>query len=88
MQIKIFFDCESSIQLEYASFNFTQAELNRLPAFKLPSDKVDCVSRVAATVMNLLSLASDKSVPAADDFLPVFVYVIIQANPPSLLSTG
>jgi len=64
-----------------------QAELNRLPAFKLPSDKVDCVSRVAATVMNLLSLASDKSVPAADDFLPVFVYVIIQANPPSLLST-
>ena len=65
-----------------------QAELKRLPAFKLPSDKVNCVSRVAATIMNLLSLAAEKSVPAADDFLPVFVYVIIQANPPSLLSTG
>jgi len=64
-----------------------QAELKRLAAFKLPSDKVSCVSRVATTVMNLLSLAADKSVPAADDFLPVFVYVIIQANPPGLLST-
>jgi len=59
-----------------------------LPAFKLPSDKVNCVSRVASTIMNLLSLAADRSVPAADDFLPVLVYVIIQANPPGLLSTG
>jgi hypothetical protein len=38
--------------------------------------------------MNLLSLAVEKSVPAADDFLPVLVYVIIQANPPDMLSTG
>jgi len=64
-----------------------QAELKRLPAFKLPSDKANCVARVATTIMNLLSLAADKSVPAADDFLPVFIYVIIKANPPSLLST-
>ena len=27
------------------------------------------------------------SVPAADDFVPVMVYVVIKANPPSLLST-
>ena len=59
-----------------------------MPAFKLPSDKVNCVSRVASTIMNLLSLAADRLVPAADDFLPVLVYVIIQANPPGLLSTG
>jgi hypothetical protein len=37
--------------------------------------------------MNLLSIASTKSVPAADDFVPVMVFVIIKANPPSLLST-
>jgi len=64
-----------------------QAELKRLAAFKLPSDKVHCVSRVSSTIMNLLSLAADRLVPAADDFLPVLVFVIIQANPPGLLST-
>ncbi len=65
-----------------------QAELKRLAAYKLPQDKVSCIFRVSVTIMNLLSLAVEKSVPAADDFLPVLVYVIIQANPPDLLSTG
>jgi len=64
-----------------------QAELRRLAAFKLPSDKVACIARVATTIMNLLCLAAEKSVPAADDFLPVLVFVIIKANPPGLLST-
>ena len=38
--------------------------------------------------MNLLSLSSSSgSVPAADDFVPVMVFVLIQANPPALMST-
>jgi len=37
--------------------------------------------------MNLLSMANDKSVPAADEFMPVLIFVIIKANPPCLLST-
>ena len=37
--------------------------------------------------MGLLKLAHTKSVPGADDFLPVFIYVLIMANPPYLLST-
>jgi len=64
-----------------------QAELRRLAAFKMPEDKVRCITRVSTMIMNLLSLAQDKSVPAADDFMPVLVFVIIKANPPSLLST-
>ena len=38
--------------------------------------------------MNLLRMANEKSVPAADDFMPVFIFVIIKANPASLLSTA
>jgi len=64
-----------------------QAELKRLAAYKLPADKVHCIGRVSSIIMNLLSIAQDKSVPAADDFLPVLVFVIIKANPPHLLST-
>lgn len=32
-------------------------------------------------------MANHKSVPAADDFIPVLVYIIIKANPANLLST-
>ena len=55
--------------------------------FQTPRDKVMCVQRCATTIMNLLSMANEKSVPAADDFTPVFIFVIIKANPPCLLST-
>eukprot|EP00095_Tigriopus_kingsejongensis_P004295 maker-scaffold722_size106786-snap-gene-0.30 protein:Tk04295 transcript:maker-scaffold722_size106786-snap-gene-0.30-mRNA-1 annotation:"receptor-mediated endocytosis protein 6 homolog" len=64
-----------------------QAEIRRLAAYKTPSDKVGCVTRCSLTIMNLLALSSNKSVPAADDFVPVMVFVLIKANPASLLST-
>ena len=64
-----------------------QAELGQLAAFKTPKDKVACVVRCCQTIMNLLSLSAKSSVPAADDFLPVLVFVIVKANPPSALST-
>ena len=38
-----------------------------------------CDRRVSAIIMNLLSLAQDKAVPAADDFVPVLVYVSLFA---------
>ncbi|XP_055338860.1 GTPase-activating protein and VPS9 domain-containing protein 1-like [Paramacrobiotus metropolitanus] len=64
-----------------------QAEIAEINAYKTPKDKVQCVLRCSTILMNLLSLASDSSVPAADDFMPALVYVLIRANPPSLLST-
>lgn len=64
-----------------------QAELTAIVAHKTPRDKVRCVFRCCTNIMNLLSLATDRSVPAADDLMPVLVYVLIKANPVSLLST-
>ncbi|XP_033609834.1 GTPase-activating protein and VPS9 domain-containing protein 1 isoform X3 [Cryptotermes secundus] len=64
-----------------------QAEISAMAAYKTPRDKLQCVSRCATTIMNLLSMACERGVPAADDFVPVLVYVLIKANPPSLLST-
>ena len=43
--------------------------------------------RCASIIMNLLSMANERSVPAADDFMPVLIYILIKANPPFLLST-
>ncbi|XP_066994190.2 GTPase-activating protein and VPS9 domain-containing protein 1 isoform X2 [Anabrus simplex] len=64
-----------------------QAEVAAISAYKTPRDKLQCVFRCATTIMNLLAMASERGVPAADDFVPVLVYVLIKANPPSLLST-
>ncbi|KAK0172061.1 hypothetical protein PV328_005429 [Microctonus aethiopoides] len=66
---------------------WAQAELAVISAYKTPRDKLQCVFRCATTIMNLLSMASERAIPAADDLIPVLVYVIIKANPPSLLST-
>lgn len=64
-----------------------QEEIATINAFKTPKEKVQCVVRTCTVIMSLLSLASDRSVPAADDLMPVLVFVIVKANPPSLLST-
>ncbi|XP_070532532.1 GTPase-activating protein and VPS9 domain-containing protein 1-like [Ptychodera flava] len=64
-----------------------QAEILTINAYKTPKDKLQCVMRCCSTIMNLLSMANENSVPGADDFVPVLVYVLIKANPPSLLST-
>ncbi|XP_066584150.1 GTPase-activating protein and VPS9 domain-containing protein 1 isoform X2 [Prorops nasuta] len=66
---------------------WAQAELAVISAYKTPKDKLQCVFRCATTIMNLLSMASERGIPAADDLIPVLVYVIIKTNPPSLLST-
>ncbi|XP_002735447.1 GTPase-activating protein and VPS9 domain-containing protein 1-like [Saccoglossus kowalevskii] len=64
-----------------------QAELLTINVYKTPKDKLQCVIRCCSTIMNLLSMANDNSVPGADDFVPVLVFVLIKANPPGLLST-
>ena len=46
----------------------------------MPEEKVQCITRVSTIIMNLLSLSQDKSVPAADDLMPVLVFVSLNCN--------
>ncbi|VVC30572.1 Hypothetical protein CINCED_3A019626 [Cinara cedri] len=66
-----------------------QAEISAISAYKTPKDKLQCVFRCTTTLLNLMSMAGEHGNmhPAADDIVPVLVYVLIKANPPSLLST-
>lgn len=70
-----------------APWDSAQKELLKINAYKTPTDKLKCVKRCCATIMNLLCMASETSVPGADEFVPALVYVVIHANPPDLLST-
>lgn len=64
-----------------------QAEIEVINSCKAARDKVSCVVKSCKTIMTLLSIADEKHAPSADDLMPVLVFVIIQANPNSLLST-
>ncbi|XP_050420096.1 GTPase-activating protein and VPS9 domain-containing protein 1 isoform X2 [Adelges cooleyi] len=66
-----------------------QAEISAISAYKTPKDKLQCIFRCTTTLLNLMSIAGEhgNTHPAADDIMPVLVYVLIKANPPSLLST-
>ncbi|XP_063172442.1 GTPase-activating protein and VPS9 domain-containing protein 1 isoform X4 [Candoia aspera] len=75
------------VYLREAPWPSAQAEIRTISAYKTPRDKLQCVLRMCSTIMNLLSLANEDSVPGADDFVPVLVFVLIKANPPCLLST-
>uniref|UniRef100_A0A3B3U7U5 GTPase-activating protein and VPS9 domain-containing protein 1 n=1 Tax=Poecilia latipinna TaxID=48699 RepID=A0A3B3U7U5_9TELE len=75
------------VYLKEAPWPSAQAEIRSINAYKTPRDKVQCILRMCSTIMNLLSLANEDSVPGADDFVPVLVFVLIRANPPCLLST-
>ncbi|KAJ8286402.1 hypothetical protein GJAV_G00038870 [Gymnothorax javanicus] len=75
------------VYLKEAPWPSAQSEIRAASAYKTPRDKVQCVLRMCSAIMNLLSLANEDSVPGADDFVPVLVFVLIKANPPCLLST-
>lgn len=75
------------VYLKEAPWPSAQSEIRTISAYKTPRDKVQCILRMCSTIMNLLSLANEDSVPGADDFVPVLVFVLIKANPPCLLST-
>ncbi|KAL4609372.1 GTPase-activating protein and VPS9 domain-containing protein 1-like [Arapaima gigas] len=75
------------VYLKEAPWPSAQAEISTMSAYKTPRGKVQCVLRMCSCIMNLLSLANEASVPGADDFLPVLVFVLVKANPPYLLST-
>ncbi|KAH9402392.1 GTPase-activating protein and VPS9 domain-containing protein 1 [Tyrophagus putrescentiae] len=63
-----------------------QAELWSLSAYKTAHDKVQCIHRCCSHIITLLS-TSDSTIPSADDLLPVLIFVVIKANPTSILST-
>lgn len=64
-----------------------QRELHLLAAYKTPRDKVACVVRCCKHIGTLLNASGKSMASSADDSLPVLIYVVVKANPKSILST-
>lgn len=63
------------------------SELRRMNTYKAPRDKLVCILNSCRVIGNVLKKEMGTSRPAsADDFLPLLIYSVLQANPPSLVS--
>ncbi|KAJ0704981.1 putative VPS9 domain, RABX5, catalytic core helical domain-containing protein [Helianthus annuus] len=81
-------DIQPTYQNE-TSWLLAQKELQKINLYKAPRDKLVCILSCCKVISNLLFNAStdaNESLPGADEFLPVLIYVTIKANPPQLHS--
>jgi hypothetical protein len=69
-------------------------ELKKINSYRTPGEKIDCIVKCASVIFKFLSVASARaaadgeleSAPGADDFLPVFIYVVLHSHVPKLMS--
>jgi len=63
-------------------------QLQSIDSWKAPKDKLVCIINACKVVNDVLkrSLSSSGRPLAADDFLPLLIYTVLQANPPQLHS--
>ena len=68
-------------------WNIAQDELRKMATFKAPGDKIACVVKCAQVIFSVLNLqrgSDDTSRPGADDFLPIFIFVVLKSKVPNL----
>ena len=65
--------CRSKMTLSLAT-----DELEKVNSYRAPADKAQCIVRCCSFLFNQLSVSRNDSNgrPGADDFLPVFIYVV------------
>jgi len=70
------------------------ADIIELDTKTLPKDKLACIVESSRKIFDAFRLSNEKSevddgpqsVASADDFLPLFIFIILKANPPRLKS--
>ncbi|KNE58352.1 hypothetical protein AMAG_03935 [Allomyces macrogynus ATCC 38327] len=61
-----------------------QKELLKINKYKAPRDKLICILNACKVIFGLLKQSGQSE--TADSFLPLLIFVILQANPPQLIS--
>eukprot|EP00644_Phytophthora_capsici_P001676 jgi/Phyca11/564162/estExt2_Genewise1.C_PHYCAscaffold_140101 len=69
-------------------WSMAEDELRRINSFRSPGDKINCIVRCCSIIFSVLNLSrgDSGSRPGADDFLPVFIYIVLHSQIPRLHS--
>ncbi len=74
------------------AWNIAEDELRRINIFRSPGEKIQCIVRCCSILFSVLNLSrgdvSSMHRPGADDFLPVFIYIVLKSNIPALVSNA
>lgn len=68
-------------------WSIAQDELRKMAQFKAPGDMIACVVKCCQVIFSVLNLnrgSDDTSRPGADDFLPIFIFVVLKSHVPNL----
>ncbi|KAK1149306.1 hypothetical protein N8T08_006528 [Aspergillus melleus] len=65
--------------------NLAQQELSKINGYRAPRDKVICILNCCKVIFGLLK-NTKKADTSADSFIPLLIYVVLQANPEHLVS--
>lgn len=68
----------------WVAFADRTAELLKIKSYRAPRDKIICVLNCCKVIFGLLK--HSKSDGSADSFMPMLIYVVLQANPEHLVS--
>lgn len=84
-------DIKPSVQNEVA-WSISQDELGRMNLARCPEDKMKCIEKSCGVIFSMLNLTrsscdtSSFSRPGADDFLPIFIYLVLTSRIERLFS--
>ena len=69
-------------------WSLAKDELRRINSFRSPGEESDCIVRCCGVIFSVLNLSrgDSDSRPGADDFLPVFIYIVLHSGIPRLHS--
>ncbi|RMX66631.1 hypothetical protein KXD40_006731 [Peronospora effusa] len=69
-------------------WSLAEDELRRINSFRSPGEKINCIVRCCGVIFSVLNLSrgDSGSRPGADDFLPVFIYIVLHSQIPRLHS--
>ncbi|CAI5727680.1 unnamed protein product [Peronospora destructor] len=69
-------------------WSLAEDELRRINSFRSPGEKINCIVRCCGVIFSVLNLSrgDSGSRPGADDFLPIFIYIVLHSQIPRLHS--
>lgn len=69
-------------------WSIAEDELRQIHTYRAPGDKIKCIVRCCSVLFSALNLSRGIGTkrPGADDFLPVFIYVVLRSRIPMLYS--
>lgn len=78
--------CRLEIDGVESAYHTAQEQLIIMDAKRPPVEKLECVVAASKAIFEMLEKSNGGGVAAADEFLPVLIYVVLKANPPMLYS--